>query len=114
MDTSKINLLVIDGDNIVRIAELPVQAEGAPVRVKSLKGGKFLLVRGTNEPAPENIVVKRDGDDLMIFTQEEDDTAEIIIEDFYTQQGMLYGMLLRFFCGYDKHAGNVGKMKRKR
>jgi len=92
MDTSKINLLVIDGDNIVRIAELPVQAEGAPVRVKSLKGGKFLLVRGTNEPAPENIVVKRDGDDLMIFTQEEDDTAEIIIEDFYTQQGMLYGM----------------------
>ena len=70
MDTSKINLLVIDGDNIVRIAELPVQAEGAPVRVKSLKGVKFLLVRGTNEPAPENIVVKRDGEDLMIFTQE--------------------------------------------
>ena len=92
MDNSKINLLVIDGDNIVRIAELPAQAEGAPVRVKSLKNGKFLLVRGTNEPAPDHIVVKRDGDDLMIFTQEGDDTADVIIEDFYLQQGELYGM----------------------
>ncbi|MEN4884980.1 Ig-like domain-containing protein [Enterobacter ludwigii] len=92
MDNSKINLLVIDGDNIVRIAELPAQAEGAPVRVKSLKNGKFLLVRGTNEPAPDHIVVKRDGDDLMIFTQEGDDKADIIIEDFYLQQGELYGM----------------------
>ncbi|MGJ5910065.1 Ig-like domain-containing protein [Enterobacter sp. J706] len=92
MDNSKINLLVIDGDNIVRIAELPAQAEGVPVRVKSLKNGKFLLVRGTNEPAPDHIVVKRDGDDLMIFTQEGDDTADVIIEDFYLQQGELYGM----------------------
>ncbi|EQA6240667.1 TPA: Ig-like domain-containing protein [Enterobacter ludwigii] len=92
MDNSKINLHVIDGDNIVRIAELPAQAEGAPVRVKSLKNGKFLLVRGTNEPAPDHIVVKRDGDDLMIFTQEGDDKADIIIEDFYLQQGELYGM----------------------
>ncbi|MFP2827588.1 Ig-like domain-containing protein, partial [Enterobacter ludwigii] len=92
MDNSKINLLVIDGDNIVRISELPAQAEGAPVRVKSLKNGKFLLVRGTNEPAPDHIIVKRDGDDLMIFTQEGDDTADVIIEDFYLQQGELYGM----------------------
>ncbi|WP_044857236.1 Ig-like domain-containing protein [Enterobacter ludwigii] len=92
MDNSKINLLVIDGDNIVRIAELPAQTEGAPVRVKSLKNGKFLLVRGTNEPAPDHIIVKRDGDDLMIFTQEGDDTADVIIEDFYLQQGELYGM----------------------
>ena len=92
MDTSNINLLIIDGDNIIRIAELPAQADGAAVRVKALKGGKFLLVRGTNEPAPEHIVVKRDGDDLMIFTQEGDDTPEIIIEGFYTQHGELFGM----------------------
>ncbi|MDX7023735.1 Ig-like domain-containing protein, partial [Enterobacter cloacae] len=92
MNISAINLFVIDGKDIVQIAELPEKTTDAAVRVKAVKGGKYLLVKGKDEAAPEHIVVKRVGNDLSVFTQDGDDTPEIIIEDFYIQQGELLGM----------------------
>lgn len=89
---SPLNLLVVDGKTITKTASLPQTAKGQPVHIKAIDGGKYLLSSGENQTAPDHIVVKRVGKDLQIFTQDGDDTPEIIIDGFYDHQGELSGM----------------------
>ncbi|MEN4978239.1 Ig-like domain-containing protein [Erwinia billingiae] len=90
--TSPLHLLVVDGKTITKTASLPQTANGQPVHIKAIDGGKYLLSSGENQAAPDHIVVKRVGKDLQVFTQEGDDTPEIIIDGFYDHQGELSGM----------------------
>lgn len=89
---SPLHLLVVDGKTITKTASLPQAAKGQPVHIKAIDGGKYLLSSGENQTAPDHIVVKRVGKDLQVFTQDGDDTPEIIIEGFYDHQGELSGM----------------------
>ncbi|QEW32561.1 hypothetical protein D0N50_13085 [Erwinia billingiae] len=89
---SPLHLLVVDGKTITKTASLPQTANGQPVHIKAIDGGKYLLSSGENQAAPDHIVVKRVGKDLQVFTQEGDDTPEIIIDGFYDHQGELSGM----------------------
>ncbi|WP_455915264.1 Ig-like domain-containing protein [Pantoea agglomerans] len=90
--TTPLNLLVVDGKTVVKTASLPQAAKGQPVHIKAIDGGKYLLSSGENHTAPDHIVVKRVGKDLQVFTQDGDDTPEIIIDGFYDHQGELSGM----------------------
>lgn len=89
---SPLHLLVVDGKTITKTASLPQAAKGQPVHIKAIDGGKYLLSSGENQTAPDHIVVKRVGKDLQVFTQDGDDTPEIIIDGFYDHQGELSGM----------------------
>jgi len=89
---SPLNLLVVDGKTVIKTATLPQAAKGQPVHIKAIDGGKYLLSSGENHAAPDHIVVKRVGKDLQVFTQDGDDTPEIIIDGFYDHQGELSGM----------------------
>ena len=90
--TTPLNLLVVDGKTVVKTATLPQAAKGQPIHIKAIDGGKYLLSSGENHTAPDHIVVKRVGKDLQVFTQDGDDTPEIIIDGFYDHQGELSGM----------------------
>ncbi|MEB5974917.1 Ig-like domain-containing protein, partial [Pantoea dispersa] len=87
-----ISILTIEGKNITHTATLSNMAKGAAVHLRAIRGGKYLLVADDNQPAPQHIKVKRVGKDLFIFTQDGDETPEVIIDGFYDAQGELAGM----------------------
>ncbi|MEG1680522.1 MAG: hypothetical protein RR326_10535, partial [Stenotrophomonas sp.] len=66
---------------------------GKVVRIKATKGGKYLLAEGEQGIAPENITVKRVGKNLHVALEGTNpDRAELIIEDFFGNEGELIGL----------------------
>ncbi|NUU65471.1 hypothetical protein HQN64_05060 [Enterobacteriaceae bacterium BIT-l23] len=90
MNSTPLNIMVVNGNEIISSSELPPQ--GQAIYIKAAKGQKYLITQGKDGAAPEHITVKRVGDDLQVFTQEGAEQPDLIIEDFYTQQGELAGM----------------------
>ncbi|WP_343553311.1 Ig-like domain-containing protein, partial [Pantoea sp.] len=90
--TNAISILTVEGKTIVNTANLPTQAAGKAVHIKAVHAGKYLLVADQHQTAPQQIVVKRVGKDLLIFTQQGDETPEVVIDGFYDNQGELVGM----------------------
>ncbi|MDG9854076.1 Ig-like domain-containing protein, partial [Pseudomonas nitroreducens] len=62
-------------------------------KVKAKIGTKYLLKLDNNEVAPENVTVKRDGKDLLVFFQGSD-KPDLVIQDFFADgmDSQLYGV----------------------
>jgi hypothetical protein len=90
MNSTPLNIMVVNGNEIISSSELP--AQGQATYIKAAKGQKYLITQGKDGAAPDHITVKRVGDDLQVFTEEGAEQPDLIIEDFYTQQGELSGM----------------------
>ncbi|WP_204357092.1 hypothetical protein, partial [Paraburkholderia tuberum] len=86
-------LAVVDGSTIKQTVELRGSAQGAPVRVSAIKGGKFILAESKTGHGPENITVRRSGKNLLVSLEgAELDQPQLIIEDFYGNEGELVGL----------------------
>ncbi|MDH2067734.1 Ig-like domain-containing protein [Pantoea sp. GD03673] len=72
-----------------------VTAKGShPAKVVVKPGSQYLLKNETNDFAPENVILKRVGDDLFVI-QEGESEPVIILEDYYANDGhppLLLGM----------------------
>jgi hypothetical protein len=88
-----VSIAVIDGKTITRTQAVDLADNGKPVRIKAIRGGKYLLSEGVDGVAPENITIKRVGDDLHISLEGSSlDKPDLIIVKFYTQEGELVGL----------------------
>jgi hypothetical protein len=89
-----VNVAVVDGKTITESVELRTTQQGEPVRIKAVQNGKYILAEGTDKPvAPENITIKRVGNDLHVATEGSDpDQPQLIIEGFFESQGQLVGV----------------------
>jgi hypothetical protein len=89
-----VNVAVVDGKTITESVELRTTKQGEPVRIKAVKNGKYILAEGTETPvAPENLTIKRVGNDLHVATEGTDPSQpQLIIEGFYESQGQLVGV----------------------
>ncbi len=94
MNTNAVNVAVVDGKTITESVELRTTKQGDPVRIKAVKDGKYILAEGTDKPvAPENLTIKRVGNDLHVATEGTDpDQPQLIIEGFYESHGQLVGV----------------------
>ncbi|AZF55016.1 Large repetitive protein [Pseudomonas sp. R4-34-07] len=94
MNTNAVNVAVVDGKTITESVELRTTQQGAPVRIKAVKDGKYILAEGGEKPvAPENLTIKRVGNDLHVATEGTDpDHSQLIIEGFYEHPGQLVGV----------------------
>ncbi|WP_217547601.1 Ig-like domain-containing protein [Pantoea sp. GbtcB22] len=90
--STPINVIIVEGKNITGSAELAQAANGAPVRMKAVKGAKFLFTSGKDGAVNEHIIVKRTGKNLQVFLDNNDDQPALIIEDYYGNQAELAGM----------------------
>ncbi|MFK3662121.1 Ig-like domain-containing protein [Scandinavium sp. NPDC088450] len=92
MESQGVNIVVIEGNKIEKTLKLQ-QTEGSkPVTLDAVENGKYMLAEDGNGFAPENITVKRVGDDLYISLEGEDtDHPQLIIRDYYLNEGELVG-----------------------
>ncbi|WP_371365427.1 Ig-like domain-containing protein [Pseudomonas sp. QL9] len=89
----RVSVSVVDGNKVILSLDLPNAKPRDPVRVKAIKGGKYILAEAGKDFAPENITVKRVGKDLHVALEGFDpDQPQLIIEDFYEYEGQLIGM----------------------
>ncbi|WP_343463974.1 Ig-like domain-containing protein [Pantoea sp.] len=92
MNEMPVSVAVIDNKTINKAEMLPVNRDGKPVKIEAIKQGKYLLAQGNEGVAPENITVKRMGNDLHVMLEgAEPDQAALIIEDFFSTAGSLVG-----------------------
>ncbi|WP_429547386.1 Ig-like domain-containing protein [Pseudomonas frederiksbergensis] len=94
MNTNAVNVAVVDGKTITESVELRTTKQGEPVRIKAVKDGKYILAEGGENPvAPENLTIKRVGNDLHVATEGTDpNQPQLIIEGFYESSGQLVGI----------------------
>jgi hypothetical protein len=84
---------VVADKTITTSKELVAGKSGKPVRIKAIKGGKYLLAEDGSGIAPENITVKRVGKDLHVALEgSAPDQPELIIQSFFTYEGELVGL----------------------
>ncbi|ARU90158.1 Ig-like domain-containing protein [Pseudomonas sp. M30-35] len=92
MESKAINLVVVDGKKISKTVELTHGDMSGPVTIEAVEDGKYLLAEQGSGVAPENITVKRVGDDLYISLEGEDtDNPQVIISDYYLNESELIG-----------------------
>lgn len=89
---SPVNVIVVEGKSITRSAELPMQNNVLPAKLKAVKGAKYLFTTGKDGAVNEHFIVKRSGKNLLVFLNEDDSQPELIIEDYYAHPGELAGM----------------------
>ncbi|WP_254608262.1 Ig-like domain-containing protein, partial [Burkholderia lata] len=90
---STVKLAVVDGNTINQTLDLRASKQGAPARVKAVKGGKFILADSQTGHGPENVTVRRVGKNLHLSLEGTDlDQPQLIIEDFYGNEGSLIGL----------------------
>ncbi|WP_245250955.1 Ig-like domain-containing protein, partial [Pantoea endophytica] len=90
--SSPVNVILVEGKNITASAALPQAANGAPVRMKAVKGAKFLFTSGKDGAVNEHVIVKRAGKNLQVFLDNNDDQPALVIEDYFGNQAELAGM----------------------
>ncbi|MBB3307160.1 MULTISPECIES: Ig-like domain-containing protein [unclassified Enterobacter] len=87
-----INLAIVSGKRIIQAENLPRNPEKA-VNVKAVKGARYVLAEGDDLTAPDTVSVKRVGNDLHLMLQGEHSAQpNLIIEDYYPQQGEIVGL----------------------
>ncbi|MFD4840397.1 Ig-like domain-containing protein, partial [Achromobacter sp. NPDC058515] len=93
MTSKPVKILVVQDNKILQEADLRQTERGAPLRIKAAPNGKFVLADKETGFAPENVTVKRVGDDLHISLEgTELEEPQVIVEGFFSQQGELVGM----------------------
>ncbi|NWD45899.1 Ig-like domain-containing protein [Pseudomonas yamanorum] len=94
MNTNAVNVAVVDGKTITESVALSTTPQGQPVRIKAVQNGKYILAEDGDKPvAPENITIKRVGNDLHVATEGTDPSQpQLIIEGFFESQGQLVGV----------------------
>ncbi|HDT4958087.1 TPA: Ig-like domain repeat protein [Enterobacter kobei] len=93
MSTQTINIAVVDGKRIVEATSAEPGQTRKAVRVKAVADGKYILAESESGVAPENITVRRDGQDLHVALEGSDPSQpEIIIEGFFDAPGQLVGV----------------------
>jgi hypothetical protein len=92
MVSKTVKVVVIDGKKIEKTIELQPTAGAKPVTLEAVDQGKYLLAEEDTGFAPENITVKRVGDDLCISLEGEGtDTPQLVIHDYYLNESQLVG-----------------------
>ncbi|MFI3014211.1 Ig-like domain-containing protein [Klebsiella aerogenes] len=92
MESKAINVVVIDGKKVEKTITLQHGQNNSPVIVDAVRDGKYLLAEKDTGFAPENITARRVGDDLYItFEGEQTDTPDLIVRDYYMNEGHLVG-----------------------
>lgn len=87
-----INLAIVSGKRIIQAENLPRNPE-KPVSVKAVKGARYVLAEGDSLTGPDIISIKRAGNNLQLTLQgENSDQPNLIIEDYYPQQGEIVGL----------------------
>ena len=90
---STVQLAVVDGKTITQATELQSGKAAGPVKVRAIKGGKFILADTKTGHAPENITIKRVGKNLLVSLEGDDlEHPSLIIEEFYGNEGQLVGL----------------------
>ena len=93
VNTSAVNIAVVEGKTINQATELRNNPQGHPVRITAVPNGKYILAEGENGLAPKNITLKRVGKDLHVALEDTDpDQPQLIIEGFFDAQGQLVGV----------------------
>ncbi|QQX57082.1 Ig-like domain-containing protein [Pseudomonas chlororaphis] len=93
MSSTSVNVAVVDGVTITQSVVLRTTKKGTPVKIKAIADGKYILAEGEKGAAPENITLKRVGDDLYICLEDTElDQPQMIIEDFFLHPGVLLGL----------------------
>ncbi|TNV11861.1 Ig-like domain repeat protein [Buttiauxella sp. B2] len=93
MESKAIKVVVIDGKKVEKTITLQPGAAPEAVSIDGIPDGKYILVEDGSNVAPENITVKRVGDDLYISTEGSDtEHPQLIIREFYKHPGTVIGM----------------------
>ncbi|MEM4990765.1 Ig-like domain-containing protein [Collimonas sp. H4R21] len=93
MAGNAVKLLVVDGKEITQAVDLRTTKQGTASKVKAIRGGKYILADAETGTAPENITVRRVGSDLHVSLEGTGyDQPELIIENFYGNEGQLVGV----------------------
>ena len=88
-----VSVSVVNDKAIVLNKSLAEAKGGKSVRVKAVKGGKYLLAENDAGVGPENITVKRVGENLHVALEGSDpDQPELIIENFVDSDSQLVGL----------------------
>ncbi|QTD31473.1 Ig-like domain-containing protein [Pseudomonas fluorescens] len=89
---STFTIAVIDAKTITQTVEV-AGAAGKPLRIKGIPDGKYLLGTGDKGGAPENVSVRRMGQDLHVSIEGAPlDPPQLIIEGFYDSPSQLLGL----------------------
>jgi hypothetical protein len=92
MSLTPVNIAVVDNKTIVKADVLSTAKGNAPVKIKAIAGGKYILSEGKDGVAPENVTLKRVGKNLHVILEGSDiDQPQLIIENFYDNPGELVG-----------------------
>ncbi|MCW6034648.1 Ig-like domain-containing protein, partial [Pantoea sp. JK] len=92
MSLNKVNVAMVENNTIVKTDVLRAEKAGSAVKIKAVKGAKYILAEGEKGYAPENITVKRVGKNLHVILEGTDENQpQLIIEDFFTNPGELVG-----------------------
>ncbi|NYI15970.1 hypothetical protein FHW70_003742, partial [Enterobacter sp. Sphag71] len=92
MSLNNVNIAMVENNTIVKTDVLRAEKAGTAVKIKAVKGAKYILAEGEKGYAPENITVKRVGKDLHVMLEGTDENQpQLIIEDFFTNPGELVG-----------------------
>jgi hypothetical protein len=87
-----INLAIVSGKRIIQAENLARNPE-KPITVKAVKGARYVLAEGDSLTGPDTISIKRAGNNLQLTLQgENSDQPNLIIEDYYPQQGEIVGL----------------------
>lgn len=93
MTANAVKLLVVDGKEITQSVDLRTTKQGAASKIQAVRGGKFILAEADTGVGPENITVRRVGGDLHVSLEGTDyDQPELVIENFYGNEGELVGV----------------------
>lgn len=88
-----ISVTVISNKTITLNQALVQGKGGKAVHIEAIKGGQYLLAANGKERSPENITVKRVGNNLHVALEGSDpERPELIIENFFSNQGQLVGI----------------------
>jgi hypothetical protein len=81
--THSVSIAVVEGKTITQTLTLPSAKNAAPLKLKALKDGKFILAEGDSGLAPQNFTVRRVGKDLHLNLEGTDPAhPQVIIEGF--------------------------------
>lgn len=93
MNATPVSVAVIADKTVTKAEVLRTTKTGAPVKIKAVANGKYLLAEQQNGVAPENITVKRAGKNLLVMLEGTDlDQPQLIIEGFFDKPGELVGI----------------------
>lgn len=78
-------------DQVIAVANV-VTKDGIPTVIKAQNKVNYEFIDQALGRAPKHIVTKRQGKDLHISFEENSDVSDLIIEDFYDNEGALIGL----------------------